>query len=78
MSPLGIALISVGSILLTQVITTAFLYGRLTEKVKTASDRTIDHGRRLTNLETVSSGTGGHGERLTALEAWRLEHRSHS
>ena len=58
-----------------QLIIAAFVYGRLTEKVKTVNDRTIDHGRRVTNIETVISGTGGHGERLTALEAWRIESR---
>jgi hypothetical protein len=58
-----------------QLIIAAFVYGKLTEKVKTVTDRSIDHGRRVTNIETVISGTGGHGERLTALEAWRIESR---
>jgi hypothetical protein len=62
--------------IVVQLIIAAFVYGRLTERVKTIDDRTIDHGRRVTNLETVLSGTGGHGERLTALEAWRIEARS--
>jgi hypothetical protein len=61
--------------IVVQLIIAAFVYGRLTEKVKTVTDRSIDHGRRVTNIETVISGTGGHGERLTALEAWRIETR---
>jgi hypothetical protein len=59
--------------LLVQLLVAVYVYGRLTERVKTLDDRTIDHGRRVTNVETVLSGTGGHGERLTALEAWRIE-----
>lgn len=74
MSEIDVALLSVGMIVLFQVITTAFLYGRLTEKVRTALDRTTSHGHRLENLENVQNGPGGHGERLTALESWRLEH----
>ena len=58
------------AIIAVQIVTAAFLYGRLTERVKTVDDRTVDHGRRISNVETVLSGTGGHGERLTALEAW--------
>jgi hypothetical protein len=58
-----------------QLVTAAFVYGRLTERVKTIGDRTIDHGTRITNVETVLSGSGGHGERLTALEARRLHER---
>lgn len=61
--------------IVVQLIVAAFIYGKLTEKVKTVTDRSIDHGRRVTNIETVISGTGGHGERLTALEAWRIESR---
>jgi hypothetical protein len=60
--------------ILIQVATAAYVYGRLTERVRTLGDRTVDHGRRITNLETVTSGVGGHGERITAIEAWRLEH----
>jgi hypothetical protein len=56
-----------------QLLLAAFVYGRLTERVKTVGDRTVDHGARLSNIETVLTGTGGHGERLTALEAWRIE-----
>lgn len=70
-----VAIASVAVIVICQIATTAFIYGRLTEKVKTTMERTVDHGRRITNLETVLSGTGGHGERLTALEAWRIETR---
>ena len=62
--------------IIIQVLVAAFVYGRLTERVKTLGDRTTDHGRRISNVETVISGTGGHGERLTALEAWRIEERA--
>jgi hypothetical protein len=58
-----------------QVITAAFVYGRLTERVKTLGDRTIDHGRRITNQENITSGPGGHGERITSLEVSREERR---
>ncbi len=63
----------VGLVVITQLLTAAFIYGKLTERVSFNSEKTNDHGRRLANIETVLSGTGGHGERLTALEAWRLE-----
>lgn len=68
-------LIAAGLICVAQLLTAAFIYGKLTERVNTVDDRTVDHGRRISNAETVLSGTGGHGERLTALEAWRIEHR---
>jgi hypothetical protein len=58
--------------IVVQLVIAAFVYGRLTEKVKTVDDRTVDHGRRVTNLETILTGTHGHGERLVALEVWRL------
>jgi hypothetical protein len=61
---------------IVQIVVAAFVYGRLTERVKTHGDRTADHGRRISNIETVLTGTGGHGERLTALEAWRIEARA--
>ena len=75
MGAIWAALIGAGVVVFVQVVTTVFLYGRLTERVKTTADRTVDHGRRIANMETVLSGTGGHGERLTALEAWRIEAR---
>lgn len=59
---------------LINLLTAAYVYGRLTERVKTLGDRTIDHGHRLQNVETVLIGTGGHGERLVALEVWRIQH----
>lgn len=55
-----------------QLLTAAFIYGKLTERVKTVDERTVDHGRRVTNLENVQNGPGGHGERLTAIESWRV------
>lgn len=66
-------LIAAGASVVSQLILGAFVYGRLTEKVKTLADRTVDHGARISNVETVLSGRYGHGERLVALEAWRLE-----
>lgn len=66
-------LIAALMIVVTQLLTVAFVYGKLTERVKTVDDRSVDHGRRVTNVESVLSGPGGHGERLTALEAWRIE-----
>lgn len=65
-------------VVLVNLLTAAYVYGRLTERVKTLGDRTIDHGHRLTNVETVLIGTGGHGERLVALEVWRLSHEKQS
>ena len=67
----GTVVVFLGTVIV-QIVAAAFIYGRLTERVKTVDDRTVDHGRRVTNLETVLSGTGGHGERLVALEVWRL------
>ena len=69
-------LISAGVIVIVQLLTAAFVYGMLTERVKNVSVKSEDHQRRLQNIETVLQGTGGHGERLTALEAWRIEHRA--
>jgi hypothetical protein len=63
-------------IIIVNVATAAFVYGRLTERVKTIGDRTISHGTRLDNVENVQGGTGGHGERITGLEAWREESRN--
>jgi hypothetical protein len=54
-----------------QFSTAAFVYGRLTERVKTLGDCTVDHGRRITNLENVQNGPGGQGERIAGLETWK-------
>jgi len=69
-------LIGAGAVVLTNLLTAAFVYGRLTERVAAITNETADLKRRMGNTETVLSGPGGHGERLTALEAWRIEHRS--
>lgn len=69
-------LIGAGFVVLANLLTAAFVYGKLTERVSAVSKETADHKLRLGNIETVLSGTGGHGERLTALEAWRIEHRA--
>lgn len=66
-------LIAAGAVVFAQLLTAAFVYGKLTERVKHNSDETVDLKRRMGNAETVISGSGGHGERLTALEAWRLD-----
>lgn len=67
-------LIGAGVVVLVNLLTAAYVYGKLTERVKTVGDRTIDHGGRISNVETVLIGTGGHGERLVALEVWRIQH----
>jgi len=69
-------LIGAGVVVLANLLTAAFVYGKLTERVGSISKETADHKLRLGNIETVLSGTGGHGERLTALEAWRIENRA--
>lgn len=74
MSSATATLIGAGLVVLSNLLIAAFVYGKLTERVKTVGDRTIDHGNRLTNVETVLIGSGGHGERLVALEVWRLQH----
>ena len=61
------------AVIITQALTAAFIYGSLTERVKTVGDRTVDHGTRITNIERVVSGEDGHSERLVRLEAWQLE-----
>jgi hypothetical protein len=68
-------LIGAGLVVLTNLITAAYVYGQLTRDVKANTDSTKALSHRMTNVETVISGTGGHGERLTALEAWRIEQR---
>lgn len=74
MSSAVATLIGAACIVFSNLLIAAFVYGKLTERVKTVGDRTIDHGNRLTNVETVLIGSGGHGERLVALEVWRLQH----
>jgi len=74
MSPATATLIGAAVVVIINLLTAAYVYGKLTERVKTVGDRTIDHGNRLTNVETVLIGSGGHGERLVALEVWRLQH----
>lgn len=69
-------LIGAGTVVLANLLTAAFVYGKLTERVSKISEQSADHKHRLQNIETVLSGTGGHGERLTALEAWRIENRA--
>jgi len=69
-------LIAAGATILVNVLTAVYVYGQLTERVKSVAQENADHKLRLGNIETVISGTGGHGERLTALEAWRIEHRA--
>lgn len=69
-------LIAAGAVVLAQLLTAAFIYGKLTERVATVTNDAADLKRRVGNTETVLSGPGGHGERLTALEAWRIENRA--
>lgn len=76
MQPWIAALIGSGIVVLVNLLTAAFIYGQLSQRVKDTGARTESHDRRLGNVETVLSGPGGHGERLTALEAWRIEHRA--
>lgn len=68
-------LIGAAVVVLVNLLTATFVYGRLTEKVRGLDNKVADHHSRIHNVETVLSGTGGHGERLTALEAWRIEQR---
>lgn len=74
MSSATATLIGASVVVIINLLTAAYVYGKLTERVKTVGDRTVDHGHRLTNVETVLIGSGGHGERLVALEVWRLQH----
>ena len=76
MQPWVATLIGAGVVVFVNLVTAAFIYGQLTQRVKGHSIDLDDHKRRLGNVETVLSGPGGHGERLTALEAWRIEHRA--
>lgn len=72
MSPATAALIGSGIVIVINLLTAAFVYGQLSQKVKG-----IDaHNGRILNLETVVSGPDGHGERITRLEASRLS-RAH-
>jgi len=71
MSPATATLLGIGVGIVINLLTAAFVYGQLTQKVK------ADNGR-ISNLETVVSGPGGHGERITALESARLNRVHHS
>lgn len=69
MSPTTATLIGAGIVIAINLLTAAFVYGQLTQKVK-ANDE------RIFNLESVVSGRDGHGERITRLEAAKL-YRAH-
>lgn len=73
MSPTIATLIGAGIVAVINLLTAAFVYGQLTQKVKTIDG----HDGRILNLEEVISGPGGHGERITRLEAARLTRAHH-
>jgi hypothetical protein len=57
-------LIAAAVVIVSNLLTAAFVYGQLTQKVK-------NHEGRILFLETVSAGRDGFGERISRLEGIR-------
>lgn len=70
MSPATATLIGAGVVIIVNLLTAAYVYGQLTQKVK-------NHGGRIQILETTVSGPGGQGERISRLESTRAARAHH-
>jgi len=67
MSPATATLIGTGVVIAFNLLTAAFIYGQLTQKVRSLEARTA-------HLETTVTGRDGHGDRLTRLESTQQHH----
>lgn len=67
--PQATATILVGLVVVvTNLLTAAFVYGRLTERVRSLDIQVETLGDRVESVEKEVSGRGGHAERITRLE----------
>jgi hypothetical protein len=61
----GETLASLATHAFISIVTCAFVYGRLTERVKANTDKLDDHDTELKNLEAADAR---HGERISTIE----------